>query len=82
MATIDIIEAQAHFSSLVQRALMGEEIIITRDNKPVVRLERLEDLDDELDHLMQELAETPPGDDITDAEIQAEVRAVLERADR
>jgi len=76
MATIDMAEAQANFSSLVERALMGEEIIITRDNRPVVRLERLEEMGNELDHLMQELAETPPADDLTDAEIQAEVRAV------
>jgi prevent-host-death family protein len=78
MATIDMTEAQAHFSSLVQRALMGEEIIITRDNKPVARLERLEETGDELEHLLRELAEMPPADEITDAEIQAEVRAVRE----
>ena len=35
-------------------------------------------MDDELSHLLQELSETPPADDITDAEIQAEVRAVRE----
>jgi hypothetical protein len=33
-------------------------------------------MDDELGHLLAELSETPPADDITDAEIQAEVRAV------
>ena len=35
-------------------------------------------VDDEMGQLLQELSETPPADDITDAEIQAEVRAVRE----
>jgi hypothetical protein len=35
-------------------------------------------MDDELSHLLLELSTTPPADDITDAEIQAEVRAVRE----
>lgn len=38
MAQFNIAEAKAHFSSLVQRALMGEEVIIARDNQPVLRL--------------------------------------------
>jgi prevent-host-death family protein len=38
MAHFNIAEAKAHFSSLVQRALMGEEVIIAKDNKPVLRL--------------------------------------------
>ena len=33
-------------------------------------------MDDELSQLLMELSETPPADDITDAEIQAEVLAV------
>jgi hypothetical protein len=39
-------------------------------------------MDDELDHLLRELSETPPANDITDAEIQAEVRAVRESRPR
>jgi len=35
-------------------------------------------MDDELSRLLLELAETPPADDITDADIQAEVRTVRE----
>jgi hypothetical protein len=35
-------------------------------------------MDDELSRLLRELSQTPPADDITDAEIQAEVRAVRE----
>ncbi len=38
MAQFNIAEAKAQFSALVQRALMGEEVIIARDNKPVLRL--------------------------------------------
>lgn len=38
MATFNITEAKTHFSSLIQRALMGEEVIIARDNKPVLCL--------------------------------------------
>lgn len=35
-------------------------------------------MDDELSDLLLELSDTPPADDITDADIQAEVRAVRE----
>lgn len=35
-------------------------------------------MDDELGQLLKELSATPPADDITDVEIQAEVRAVRE----
>jgi prevent-host-death family protein len=38
MAQFNIAEAKAHFSALVQRVLMGEEVIIARDSKPLVRL--------------------------------------------
>jgi prevent-host-death family protein len=30
--------AKSHFSELVKRALLGEEIVIARDNKPILRL--------------------------------------------
>lgn len=35
-------------------------------------------MDDEFNELLRELSEATPADDITDAEIQAEVRAVRE----
>lgn len=38
MKTYNIAEAKAHFSELVKRALLGEEIVIARDNKPLLRL--------------------------------------------
>ena len=33
--------AKAHFSELIQRALLGEPVIIARDNHPIVQLIRL-----------------------------------------
>jgi prevent-host-death family protein len=35
---VNIHEAKTHFSSLVDRALRGEEIIIARGGKPVAKL--------------------------------------------
>lgn len=43
-ATINIHEAKTHFSRLVERALAGEEVIIAKAGKPVVRLVKVEDL--------------------------------------
>ena len=34
----NVAEAKAHFSSLVRRAAGGEEIVIARDGKPLVKL--------------------------------------------
>lgn len=38
MAKFNIADAKARFSELVQKAMVGEEIIIARDNKPVAKL--------------------------------------------
>lgn len=38
MSQFNIAEAKAHFSELVQKAMLGEEVIIARDNKPLLRL--------------------------------------------
>jgi len=38
MSQFNIAEAKAHFSELVQKAMLGEEIIIAKDNKPVLKL--------------------------------------------
>ena len=38
MSGFNIAEAKAHFSRLVQKAMLGEEVIISKDNKPVVKL--------------------------------------------
>jgi prevent-host-death family protein len=34
----NVAEAKAHFSTLVRKALRGEEVVIARDNKPLVKL--------------------------------------------
>jgi prevent-host-death family protein len=36
--TYNIAEAKSRLSELVQRARSGEEVVISRDNKPVARL--------------------------------------------
>lgn len=38
MATYNVYEARNAFSDLVERALRGEEIVISRRNRPAVRL--------------------------------------------
>ncbi|MBA3949910.1 MAG: type II toxin-antitoxin system prevent-host-death family antitoxin [Acidobacteria bacterium] len=34
----NVAEAKAHFSALVKKALQGEEVVIARDNTPLVKL--------------------------------------------
>jgi prevent-host-death family protein len=43
MSTYNIADAKAKLSSLVNRALQGEEVIIARDNKPLLKLVPVED---------------------------------------
>lgn len=38
MTQVNIHVAKAHLSELIQKALLGEEVIIARDNKPIVKL--------------------------------------------
>jgi prevent-host-death family protein len=38
MRQYNIAEAKARFSELVKQALLGEEIVIARDNKPLLKL--------------------------------------------
>ncbi len=45
MKTVNIHAAKTHLSSLVEEALAGEEIIIAKAGKPVVRLVPLEKKD-------------------------------------
>lgn len=42
MHAINIHTAKAHFSELVQKALLGEEVIISKGNKPIVKLVSLD----------------------------------------
>jgi prevent-host-death family protein len=34
----NVAEAKAHFSTLVRKALQGEDVVIARDNQPLLRL--------------------------------------------
>jgi prevent-host-death family protein len=38
MSNFNIAEAKTRFSELVQKAMLGGEVIISKDNKPVLRL--------------------------------------------
>jgi prevent-host-death family protein len=38
MTTFNIAEAKSRLSELLQKAMIGEEIVIARDNKPIVKL--------------------------------------------
>jgi prevent-host-death family protein len=42
MTQFNIAEAKARFSELVQKALLGDEVVIAKDNKPLPRLVALE----------------------------------------
>jgi prevent-host-death family protein len=41
----NVAEAKARFAELVRKAMCGEEVIIARDNKPVLKLVPLERTD-------------------------------------
>ena len=38
LAKFNVAEAKSRFSELIQKAMVGEEVIIAKDNKPVVKL--------------------------------------------
>jgi prevent-host-death family protein len=38
MTQVNIHTAKAHLSDLIKKVLLGEEVIIARDNKPIVKL--------------------------------------------
>lgn len=38
MTQVNIHTAKAHLSELIKKALLGEEVIIARDNKPIIKL--------------------------------------------
>ena len=42
MTQVNIHVAKAHLSELIKKALLGEEVIIAKDNKPLVKLVRLQ----------------------------------------
>jgi prevent-host-death family protein len=38
LAKFNIADAKSRFSELVQKAMVGEEVVIAKDNRPVVKL--------------------------------------------
>ena len=44
MVKFNIAEAKAQFSEMVQKALLGEEVVIAKDNKPLLKLTPIEPL--------------------------------------
>jgi prevent-host-death family protein len=44
MHQVNIHEAKTHLSKLIQEAVAGEEVIIAKDNKPIVKLVVLQDV--------------------------------------
>ncbi len=36
--TYKLADAKAHFSEIVQKAMLGESIIVTKENRPVVKI--------------------------------------------
>jgi prevent-host-death family protein len=38
MAQFNVAEAKARFSELVQKAMLGEEVIVAKENTPVVKI--------------------------------------------
>ena len=38
MPQFNMAEAKARFSELVQKAMLGEEVIVAKENKPVVKI--------------------------------------------
>ena len=38
MTQFNIAEAKTHFSTLVKKALLGEEVVIAKDNHPLLKL--------------------------------------------
>lgn len=38
MAQFNVAEAKARFSELVQKAMLGEEVVVAKGNKPLVKI--------------------------------------------
>lgn len=38
MTQVNIAQAKAHFSELIQKVLLGEEVIIAKDHRPIVKM--------------------------------------------
>ena len=38
MTQLNIAEAKAHFSEIIRKAMRGEEVVITKGNRPLVKI--------------------------------------------
>lgn len=77
MRTVTALEAKTRFGELLERVARGEEIVITRHDKPVARLvpegrdlERVRRAVDSMRKLRQEMAKRKGFKPITDKEIK------------
>lgn len=82
MATISAAEAESRFSELLDRVSRSEEIVVTRDDRPIARLvpERPTGLEgfrravEDLHALRREMASRPGFKPLTDEEILEAIR--------
>jgi prevent-host-death family protein len=78
MTTMTAVEAKKHFGELLDRVARGEEVVVTRHDKPVARIvpegdRRLEDVRravEDLRALRQEMANRKGFKPLTDKEIK------------
>ena len=77
MVIIDIREAKAHLSKLIDRAVRGEAFVIARDGKPLVRMMALDApaASRRLGFLAGEIAVPDDFDRMGDAEVEAQFGA-------
>ncbi len=77
MGTVTALEAKTRFGELLERVAQGEEIVITRHDKPVARivpegrdLERVRRAVDNMRKLREEMAKRKGFKPLTDKEIK------------
>jgi len=78
MSTVTALEAQTRFGELLDRVARGEEIVITRHDKPVARivpegrpsLEKVRRAIENLDSLREEISRRKGFKPLTDKEIE------------
>jgi prevent-host-death family protein len=77
MVEVGVLEAKTRLSELLDAAVRGEEIVISRHGRPLVRLARIvddrpEDLEAHLVALRKRIARGDPPIPMSEAEIQTE----------
>jgi prevent-host-death family protein len=82
MTTISAFEAKTRFGDLLERVSRGEEIVITKHQKPVARLvpegrpalSEIRDAVNELASLRREMAKRPGARRLTDQDIRKAIQ--------